>query len=404
MLLPSAVGGVGQPAVADATNKAKESDDDSTEEAASVSHGGSSTWDDEAFCSRFPTALARGRSNGNEVVDLNSARHRLKLASTPKAGATVATQVMMRYLGLYEEATAYHPWIHQYRSQVFTKDPEHEKVSCQTHCRKKEKRKTKNGSAVVGGEHHDDDDGAYFCVKLIRSPLDRAVSSYGVMLARGLDLPQLQSNHTDFNMIRGLPRKKISDEWTRFLEALGAGRDLPQLQSNLTFFNMIRGLSGLSQSTNGVGYITHCGTQSSTGCDENSYLVPTEALDDSFEALRQIRSDFTLSSTNLSSPHYITKERNLDEVVDMSEEPPPCLGGHQCRNTTFPPYRAYYLNAHLNQEICRLYCRDVRLYVRTCSAELNPDVIRKGSVAERVCAKKLSQIEQVCGRGFVVLP
>ena len=137
VLLPSAVGGVGQPAVAVATNKAKESDDDSTEEAASVSHGGSSTWDDEAFCSRFPTALARGRSNGNEVVDLNSARHRLKLASTPKAGATVATQVMMRYLGLYEEATAYHRWIHKYRSHVFTKDPEHETVSCQTHCRKK---------------------------------------------------------------------------------------------------------------------------------------------------------------------------------------------------------------------------------------------------------------------------
>lgn len=43
--------------------------------------------------------------------------HRLIVMSIPKAGATIAAQLLVDYVGLRETARAYHPWIHTYRRQ-----------------------------------------------------------------------------------------------------------------------------------------------------------------------------------------------------------------------------------------------------------------------------------------------
>lgn len=69
-----------------------------------------------------------------------------------KAGATVATKMFLRHMGLLEEALAYGEWIHNYREQVFYRG----------HQTTVEKLR----------------DPAYFRFKIVRSPFARATSAY----------------------------------------------------------------------------------------------------------------------------------------------------------------------------------------------------------------------------------
>jgi hypothetical protein len=77
-------------------------------------------------------------------------KHRLVMLFTPKAGCTRAVIMMFKHMGLLDEARAYSPWIHDYRSRCkFVIVPERHLYS-----------------------------GDYFVFKVIRNPYDRAVSSF----------------------------------------------------------------------------------------------------------------------------------------------------------------------------------------------------------------------------------
>src|SRR5947209_6686716 len=81
-------------------------------------------------------------------------RHKLVMLWSEKASCTTAIVMMLRHMGLLEEAKAYHYWIHKYRSEVFYK--KYGFVDLNKH--------------LLSGK--------YFVFKVIRNPYDRAVSSY----------------------------------------------------------------------------------------------------------------------------------------------------------------------------------------------------------------------------------
>jgi len=94
-------------------------------------------------------------------VLLANEKDKLLVAAVAKGGATVATQLMLRREGLLETALRHRGshgtgWIHDYR-HVYARQPNH--------------RPPRNATATCR-------DRAWSCVAIIRSPLDRVVSSY----------------------------------------------------------------------------------------------------------------------------------------------------------------------------------------------------------------------------------
>ena len=100
-------------------------------------------------------------------VLLANEKDKLLVAAVAKGGATVATQLMLRREGLLETALRHRGshgtgWIHDYR-HVYARQPNH--------------RPPRNATATCR-------DRAWTCVVILRSPLDRVVSSYQHAMAR----------------------------------------------------------------------------------------------------------------------------------------------------------------------------------------------------------------------------
>eukprot|EP00931_Biecheleriopsis_adriatica_P043367 TRINITY_DN24797_c0_g1_i1.p1 TRINITY_DN24797_c0_g1~~TRINITY_DN24797_c0_g1_i1.p1 ORF type:complete len:372 (+),score=16.62 TRINITY_DN24797_c0_g1_i1:94-1209(+) len=89
---------------------------------------------------------------------------KLQVRSAPKAGATVATQIMFNFLGLTETALNYSSWIHNYRVHIFDKHKSRRNhIAC-------------NACGVDGWK----------CLMLVRSPFDRVVSAYIHVMSTGI--------------------------------------------------------------------------------------------------------------------------------------------------------------------------------------------------------------------------
>ena len=115
----------------------------------------------QMLASRASQARAQPQKACNELALIVSCHKlvdpdaRRVLLSSPKAGATIAAQLFFRSLGLTEKALAYSPWVHHYKMQ-FNLRPGGRVDPCVV-CRP--------GSG-------------WTCVKIVRSPLARVISSY----------------------------------------------------------------------------------------------------------------------------------------------------------------------------------------------------------------------------------
>jgi len=67
---------------------------------------------------------------GKSVVKMVDRPSRLMIIGTPKGGATLVTQLMLRRLNLTETAQEYDRWIHRYRLEVYRRQPDHRPVEC----------------------------------------------------------------------------------------------------------------------------------------------------------------------------------------------------------------------------------------------------------------------------------
>lgn len=310
------------------------------------------------------------------TVNLNDSGLKLKLLATPKGGATVTTQIMFRKLGLYDEAIKYNPWIHKYRQHVFMHKPEHRRKNCRSFCKRKTTESRGEGAradlglganaTATTGVHQQQ---SWLCIKIVRSPIDRAVSSYLHSLKTKLwrVVPYLS------NVTSAKQRSAHNASFADFYEAL-----------------YHQAASGTLQRAAGDH---HWLPQSTTdGCDDSAHLVPIETLAESLGVIGQV-SDVYLDASGLTSHQYITKAEEDGPEQDMSDAPFPLA----TRDGKFPPYGSYFLNATINARICQMFCHDLNLYARACR---DKSIVRDGSASRQICKHELEKIDTICGTQF----
>ena len=274
----------------------------------------------------------------------------LRIMSAPKGGASLMAQLFFRRLGLLEQAQDHNNFIHIYRNKWLSENPE-ERAECRKVCHMKN----------------------WTCVQLIRSPLDRAVSSYIHTMRTQIrrHFPELQAHQKE-------QQTTVDDaSFDDFLRALRrrAAVDIPphrRIQSRMD---------------------DHFMPQSEVICHmslPHMYYVPIEAIHPSLEQLER-RTGVHLNATGLTSGHYVKKRTPMtDQVIqDVAKVPFPSLKVN--KGGVSLPYEAYLQNADVNRLLCSLFCHDIALYRDACTATW------LSLAAQNICDAELERINQVCG-------
>lgn len=269
--------------------------------------------------------------------------HRLLLLSTPKAGATITTQMMFSFLNLSMAALNYSRWIHDFRQRVFEKQGDHLPAD----------------PCVCGQD-------GWLCVHVVRAPLQRAVSSY---------LYAMRQRGWIWSRRRPLPEMSFA-EWLDRLSVLQQGhlRPLPQHDHFL-----------LQQ-------------PKQVACRQKVLYVPTEALPAALDELPQLVA-FRNAHTP-SSPHYVQtmssngvpmRQGAYGDTASWSwSRVKAAMDGH-----SLPPYESFFANQSLLQyALGCLYRPDVELYQAMCE---QPEL--QGCVScRRACTAFMQSMSQLSNR------
>jgi hypothetical protein len=265
---------------------------------------------------------------GGAGVQLASRAEKLVLLGSAKGGATVTAKLALEHWGRTAAWQKYDPWVHQYRGQVFYKEPDHRQV---------------NLSAVAR-------DPEWLIVFFVRNPLDRAISSYIHVM--------------------------------RCLKAIGwIVRDTSPQTSFVQFLSALERNYPDNDRTGG-----HASPQSVASFDtaSNVVYVPIETLDlgilEAFARLYpRVQPPFNYSTpgTNTSG-HYVkqSSESTAARPRDMSRVPWQHLPGS---HRSFPSYDQFYLNPAVKAKVMCLFAQDVALYRRACDQawRLGPAIAAK---------------------------
>jgi len=279
---------------------------------------------------------ASGEESGADffLIDRPS---RLAVYFSPKGGATVATQAMFRYLDILDTAKEYNPWIHLYREEVFRLQPEHAPAASQP-----PDQKDFASCSVCSIEE-------WRCLRLVRTPLDRVVSSY---------------IHT------------IKYKIAKYFDAT--------LDEDASFGEFVERLPRAPRTG---PYVDHWTPQSAGHCDVAPSImhVPVECLNDGLRQFENATGIKGLADPGTGSDHYIAK--HVVEAVNASQWP-----FARVRNYT-PSYHNFMTLPSVRLRVCRYYARDVALYRQACAAPW----IRTSRQCEASCAAELARLQAVCG-------
>lgn len=316
-----------------------------------IASGTNSSWHkkSETTTTKCTKTLAMRRQSSVNLVDFSN---KLKIMGTPKGGATVATQIMFRKIGLLETALKYNPWIHNYRCEVYNQQFQNMDISSSKLCH------------LPG----------WVCVKLVRSPLDRVVSSYIHVMKT--------------------PVKHSFPELKKVLHDLEGDENLYQ---NASFFHFVTALDLRNQTHWQSDHYEPQLTKDSEMNENNIFLVPVESLEDALLALEK-ETGMTLNATGFTSNHYIKKDNTL--VQNMQNVPhtkwPSVIVDEVTHEERSPPYGAYLLNTTLNRKICQLYCHDIRMYAKACGSAW----LRQSDATQLVCQAEKERLIAVCGEDY----
>jgi len=274
------------------------------------------------------------------LIDQSS---RFVMYAAPKAGATVATQIMFEHLGILGSALDYDPWIHKYRSRIFTHQPEH-----MPDVAKGQDWEYFRSCAICRSD-------GWSCVRLVRTPLDRVVSSY-------------------IHVMKHPPLKIVFDA---------------TLNVNASFEDFVQRLPSASQSAHLSNHYTR---QSVVGCNDvdgdiepNVMHVPVECLNSALLQVENFTGVSGLSDLGIGSHHYIKK---VDiEVSGASNWP-----FWKVLSST-PSYDNFLKSPSIRHAVCRYYSQDVSLYRKTCAQMW----LQGSRGCELSCAAELARLDAVCG-------
>jgi len=140
---------------------------------------------------KIAQSKCKAQLRASKVYLIGNRPNKICVEFTPKASATYAAKVVFDYLNLTETAFRYDSrWIHTWRSKVYDKSPEGRFSACNKACL----------------------DPEYTCMKIVRNPYARAVSSYVYILTMWKD-------QTRRNMLQRLSRGKHRELYTRYVKA-----------------------------------------------------------------------------------------------------------------------------------------------------------------------------------------
>ena len=327
---------------------------------AGIGQGASLALDQCASLGTFTPPGQPGALGSYLMVDWES---KLVLASSPKAGATVALQMLLRYTGQLDMAESKSGWVHDYEEDLIHQ-PAHDPSNF-------------SASVCAPGSTQ------ATCVKLVRSPLDRAVSSFLVVSgAEGNPRGPRMSELPD--VLRQTGRDAAADDilgpatFVDFLDAL----ELRGCHAQATF---------PADPTFYAQGDTHFLPQA-TPADENEAIaphvlyVPVEALDKTINHLKS--RGVALDSSSLSSSHYKVKVDYIGDAsrLDAASLKPLIL------NATTPSYDAFLRDKSTARRVCCLFHSDVELYRRTCAQPW----LRECAACREACDATLADIENHC--------
>jgi len=289
-------------------------------------------------------------------------RHDLTVYGTPKGGATAATQIMFRLMGLYKEALAYSPWIHDYRVQVHNRRPER-KILPTT--------RTRVASCAQCTEKGR-------CLKLIRNPMDRAVSGF---LHYGRILKERRPEHGKSVH----PRRHLSGQPFTYVR-------WSSLTSNKTFaqwvsmFKTAKGPTPFMKDHWLPQFVKACDSPTATNPRVVTHL-PVEMLGHGLEVFANTYGIIGLHDPklfNISSRHYVKPtKRTLPNAAHVPYEK---------LKTAIPTYSSFFMDSDIARDVCCIFAADVHMYRAACR---EPWVSACENCAA-TCKRELSRL-QVCG-------
>lgn len=331
-----------------------------------------------------PVPLFPQCSKHNPLVKTSSSlklydeEDKIAILGMPKGGATIATQLMFQYLNLTQEAKKFSPWIHDYRIQVFEKDMDY--LSCRRHCHVR--------NTTEPEPNHE----KAVCIKIVRSPLDRLVSSY-------------------IHVMRSTPKKLAFRELDEILERVPLDpddepEDHPHHRQRATFAQFVRALQIRStdpkRKTKYTVGQTHFTSQSTRDkCDTFAELLPLESIQDGLDAIND-HYGISMTATGLTSSHYVEKDTSDEPKVarlDTAEQKQTSLIPFRKLETLssdgkakLPAYDHFFHDKQLNSAICQLLCEDYHLYAKACANSL----LEGRTETAHVCEAERRRVQSIC--------
>ena len=358
------------------------------------------------------------------IVMLDKAS-RLAFFSTPKAGTTTACQVMFAHTGQLEVAKGYKPppgssspwpnyqtdWEHNYFEEVWARQPDHHiprSWTCKTSCGK------------THAQHE-----PLACVKLLRWPMRRVVSSYlyamgdeGFLIGqnwwmlRRVVLSSAKGVNQTFSDATGgkIPARPYDPRIAACSKACHTdnpprhGRESSSLERCMvrcaTFEHMIAALEASAEQERKAKWRSficwdHIFPQTDTRCDldlatrsATTYL-PLETISHGLRALQTV-ANFTFSEEMIS--HTSAKQRVNGTTYNTEQEKVPLptanrssAAGHGNRTAKMdvartpysellalygkgksPPYRLFLADPQIRERVRILFSRDLTLYDYAC--------------------------------------
>ena len=273
--------------------------------------------------SRACTELALIES-AHTLVDPDTRR---VLLSTPKGGATVAAQLFFRLLGLTAEALAYSPWVHDYKMDRFNRRPGGHVDPCVA-CRP---------------------DSGWTCVKIVRLPLARVVSSY----------------------VHTVRNRALFGSFPELTSEQGEGSE-----ARAPFGTFVRALERRAMTLGRSPFDDHFMPQTSQ-CDLEAppLLLPLETLEEGLQALAR-HTGLALDADGLDSDHYVSRPR-ADRSAEAVQTAPQAEGSVRAASTaderrtartmSEEAQRLLNTSSELRHSLCCLYRKDVALYRQACA-------------------------------------
>ena len=332
-------------------------------------------------------------------IPLVDRRLRIIFLATAKGGSSTACQIMYALDGQLQQARAYKTphvtnvwwpnvaeyWEHNYREEVFNKQPDHDLNHLFS------KHNPMSGYRATCN--------AFACVKLLRWPITRAVSSY--FYAMGDEGFIIGKNfHYMYKAL--LAHKNANETWRPDVQCYDrcydprkkglsqSARKECSLRCS-TFEGMIEGLEAAARDESShhmrpFAAWDHVFPQSSSA-DHNPELrnatvyLPLETLKFSLRALQATLPNFTAMDSMVTRTSakersngtgYVQQEHGLPIGLvgkDLARVPYADLMQHYPKGHS-PPYHLFVKNASVHERLRCLFRRDLQLYEHACAQSI----------------------------------